>query len=362
VFKERKKKRKQEKKKRQDEGGDDGDYSPGALSRNNSSHEYDDENRGGVNGNNHAPALNDRSSHSIFKPENLSKEQDSVSKATGREDVEAKQPNTNASNSFRRQQSSPIPSRSPPGLEPSAGGTDTPNYNLNHNVPDPSTLNLNDFKQQNNQPAVMQHFSSGSSLIAPDARFIIVPRAEIPDPLPGEAHPSLAVPAARHFIASYYSYLENASPSFSIGDLAQYYTTKAQKSVSIGGAHSVVQGRKDITTQILSLAGSSFLVRGVVAQDAYDGHGVHILITGTAKTVCNAVAGGVLAFAHSVSLSPTNVTSMNGSAHPELRVAIESGYPYQIHNDALAFLSGDAIPQPAPPQQQRQPQPPPGMF
>jgi hypothetical protein len=221
--------------------------------------------------------------------------------------------------------------------------------------------------QQNNQKNVSSatlqiQQPSPSPILAHDARFIIVPMTEMPDPLPGEASPSLAVPAARHFIASYYSYLENASPSISIGDLARYYTTKAQKSVSIGGAHSVVHGRNDITTQILSLAGSSFLVRGVVAQDAYDGRGVHILITGTAKTVCNAVAGGVLTFAHSVSLCPIDVTSVNASTNPELIGAAESGFLFQIHNDALA-LSGDVIPptpQPSPPQQH--PPPPPGLY
>lgn len=352
VFKERKKKRKQEKKKRQDNDGA-AENSPGKLSRNNSSNEN--------SGSDHLPA----------RLNNLSKDQTDGSKQKG----DSKQPekhnnqenngsSAQISNQFRRQQSCPIPSRPPPGLGDLSLDKGAPNQTPSQ-LPDLSQLTLSDTGSQNNQrhsptPIIQTHPTLPP---AQDARFIIVPKAEMPDPLPGETHPSLAVPAARHFIASYYSYLENASPSISIADLARYYTTKAQKSVSIGGAHSVVQGRNDITTQILSLAGSSFIVRGVVAQDAYDGRGVHILVTGTAKTVCNAVAGGVLAFAHSVSLSPVRVTSLNGSACPELTNALESGFPYQIHNDALAFLSGDSIPpSPQPSSPQQHPPPPPGLY
>lgn len=356
VFKERKKKRKQEKKKRQDGDGapgENGSDSPGKLSQNNSSDGYDDSGAGRGD-NRGASSSNGWGSSNKQGPSGTDKQQERHNN----------QENNGASGQssigFRRQQSCPIPARPPPGLgDPSSGGCVS---NMNP-PPDPSLLTLNDPARQNNQtnpPAIERIQRPASSLIlAPDARFIIVPKTEMPDPLPGEANPSLAVPAARHFIGSYYSYLENASSSISIGDLARYYTTKAQKSVSIGGAHSVVQGRNDITTQILSLVGSSFLVRGVVAQDAYDGLGVHILITGTAKTVCNAVAGGVLAFAHSVSLCPIDVASVNVSACPELLGAAESGFLFQIHNDALAFLSGDGIPpppQPSPPQQH----PPPG--
>ncbi|KAL3791174.1 hypothetical protein ACHAWO_013605 [Cyclotella atomus] len=361
VFKDRKKKRKQEKKKRQDGdgvSGENGSDSPGKLSRNNSSNEYDDLGPGGGGGGGGGGASLSNGRGSNFKQDPLGTDKHHQ-RHNNQENNSA---SGHSSIGFRRQQSCPYPARPPPGLgDPHSGG----DY-LNQ-PPDPSLLTLNDPVQQNNQKNVSSatlqiQQPSPSPILAHDARFIIVPMTEMPDPLPGEASPSLAVPAARHFIASYYSYLENASPSISIGDLARYYTTKAQKSVSIGGAHSVVHGRNDITTQILSLAGSSFLVRGVVAQDAYDGRGVHILITGTAKTVCNAVAGGVLAFAHSVSLCPIDVTSVNASTNPELIGAAESGFLFQIHNDALA-LSGDVIPptpQPSPPQQH--PPPPPGLY
>lgn len=230
-------------------------------------------------------------------------------------------------------------------------------------TPDPSRLSLEDAattKQQcpdeTSRPAAK---ASAISVPPPDALFIVVPRNELPAPLPGEAQPSLAVPAARHFVNTYYQYFSNGQ----INDLARYYTAKGQKSVSIGGAHSVVTGRNDITTQILSLAGSAFVVRGVVAQDTVDGNGAHILVTGTALTG----SGGVTAnFAHSVSLTLIeDVVHRSESDRSALTSDVESGFSFQIHNDALALL-GEAAPitQPqsthtAPAQN---PPPPPGLF
>ena len=296
--------------------------------------------------------------------------------------------NTSLSNTFLRENSTSL-SRPPPGLgDLSAGADDVQKQNPVQ--PDLSSLTLDDSKklsnpqlkpppeayltqddvkqpskpsiqQQHKPPPVPLNDPPASSLIPADAAFIIVPKSERPDPLPGEQQPSLSVAAARHFIALYYAYLENASPSLSIINLCRFYTTNAQKSISLGGAHSIVQGRNDITAQILSLAGSSFLVRGVVAHDAYDGRGVHILITGTAKT-----AGGIFAFAHSVSLSPVSDASNGAALNLELMAALDVGYPFQIHNDALAFLNMDAMqlpPQPHPsPAKQQHPPPPPGMI
>lgn len=297
--------------------------------------------------------------------------------------------NNGLSNTFPRENSTSL-SRPPPGLSDLSAGANVPKQNPAQ--PDLSRLTLDDERQSNNQqlkpppvtetsltpddvkqpskplskqqhepPPVKTNDPPAPSLIPADAAFIIVPKSERPDPLPGEQRPSLSVPAARHFIALYYAYLENASPSISIINLCRFYTTNAQKSISLGGAHSVVNGRNDITAQILSLAGSSFLVRGVVAQDAYDRHGVHILVNGTAKT-----AGGVFAFAHSVSLSPVTDASSGSALNLELMAALDVGYPFQIHNDALAFLNIDAMqlpPQPhsSPPQQQHPP-PSPGMI
>ena len=373
IFKDRKKKRKQEKKKRQDSDGvidDGGNNSPGKLSRNNSSHEYDEfEGVGKGYGQISGPfeCCSIHRSHD----ENSSKEQDG---GGYKEDIEVKQStvSTNlneesvsvskASNGYRRQNSCPAAHRPPPGLgdvtdRRSSAGEGLLREDPNP-PPDPSSLTLKDTRPKSNQQHLSPKISESrqpfpSAELAIDALFIVVPRCERPDPLPGEDQSSLAVPAARHFIETYYTHLENTSPIVTIDELSRYYTTKAQKSVSIGGAHAVVIGRKDITAQILSLAGSTFIVRGVVAQDTFDGRGVHILITGTAKTVCNAVAGGVLAFAHSVSLTRVDTTMIRGSNNlhqfcPALVDATERGYPFQIHNDALAFLSGDTIPSPQP--------------
>jgi len=129
---------------------------------------------------------------------------------------------------------------------------------------------------------------------------------------------SLAVDAAKSFLNLYYPHVENGRSA----DLALYYTPHAQKSISIGGAHSVVTGKEDIIMQIASLAGTKFLVRGVVAQDAYDFFGANILVTGVAHTTSLGDNGSITPFAHSISLTPVKIP-----------------YDFQIHNDALSLMT-----------------------
>lgn len=173
-----------------------------------------------------------------------------------------------------------------------------------------------------------------------DSLYITVPLCERPERIHGQPDASLAVPAARYFITKYYSYFDSTS-GLRLSDLARYYTLKAQKSVSIGEAHSVVTGRVDITAQICSLAGTKFIVRGVVAQDTAEGNGVHMLVTGTAATSLNGSPGGVVAnFAHSISLVPLKDDEQReyNFSCPALIEALQIGFPFQIHNDALAYL------------------------
>jgi Nuclear transport factor 2 (NTF2) domain. len=128
--------------------------------------------------------------------------------------------------------------------------------------------------------------------------------------------PSLAIPAAKAFVDLYYRHLTMGQYS----DLCRYYTPNAQKSISVGGAHSVVATRSDIMLQLQSLSQSIFIVRGVVSQDTQDGRGAHILVTGVVQT------GEVLTqFAHSVGLV----------AAPQHGL-----FSFQIHNDALSLLTG----------------------
>ncbi len=201
-----------------------------------------------------------------------------------------------------------------------------------------------------------------------DALFISVPHTERLKTATGQPECSLAVPAARRFISTYYSYFDGTLRGSRIVDLACYYTLEAQKSVSVGGAHSVVTGRPDITTQLCNFAGTSFEVRGVVAQDTADRKGVHILVTGIARTNLSGLQGGVVAsFAHSVSLVPIDVGAFSDSsdiACTALLEALAIGYPFQIHNDALALLSGEsgrASPISSP-RSTHQPSLPPGLF
>ncbi|KAL7540547.1 hypothetical protein ACHAXR_012582 [Thalassiosira sp. AJA248-18] len=431
IFKDRKKKRKQEKKKRNlspsQEDGDPAGKCERRDSNSTSPGEKKSDGRGGGSGNgicersdsgNKPPGEKGRigsggaksktklkgKANGRLSSENLSKERDgNASTEIGngkrqiKNNVQVERGRESNRDSFNEHDRPPKPL--PPGLgsSPIKGHASTlpargqrqsqPLSTQSHahapSTPDPSRMSLDDPIERSipAQPQSAQEspvLSSQTPFIEPppsDALFITVPRNERPQPLPGQPESSLAVPAARNFIGKYYSHFDGTLQGAQIGDLSCYYTSKAQKSVSIGGAHSVVTGRRDIAAQILNLAGAAFVVRGVVAQDTADGKGVHILVTGTARTSLNGSAGGVVAsFAHSISLVPIDdgvLRKMYRSddykrGNGALREAFEVGFPFQIHNDALALLSGDAgpvAPTPIPqPVQMQQPPPPPGLF
>lgn len=158
--------------------------------------------------------------------------------------------------------------------------------------------------------------------------YIVIPEIDRP-PMPPTSsihhhhhpsRPSVAIPAAKAFVDLYYRQLTLGNYT----DLCRYYTSNAQKSISVGGAHSVVATRSDIMLQLQSLSQSLFVVRGVVSQDTHDGKGAHILVTGVVQT------GEVVSqFAHSVGLV----------AAPH-----HGDFSFQIHNDALSLLtSGDEV-------------------
>jgi hypothetical protein len=168
------------------------------------------------------------------------------------------------------------------------------------------------------------------------SRCIVIPeqgRPAAPPPqigdLPGPPRASLAIAAAKVFVDFYYQHITLGLAS----DLAMYYTSHAQKSISVGGAHSVVATRSDIMLQLQSIARSVFAVRGVVSQDTFDRRGAHILVTGTVVT-----NGVRTQFAQTISLVP---------------IPQHGPFSFQIHNDALSLLTnGDAMahspPQPQP--------------
>uniref|UniRef100_A0A7S4HJ16 NTF2 domain-containing protein n=1 Tax=Odontella aurita TaxID=265563 RepID=A0A7S4HJ16_9STRA len=175
----------------------------------------------------------------------------------------------------------------------------------------------------------------------PDAEYIIVPETDRPDPSttpsPLPANPSMAVAAAKAFVDLYYPLLSHGL----CDNLARHYTPRAQKSVSVGGAHAVVTGRDDIALQIAGLAGSAFVVRGVVAQDAHDGRGAHILVTGAVQTPSPAGEMGVATpFAHSVSLVPATAQGFDETVGG---IGAVAPFAFQIHNDALSLLGSDML-------------------
>jgi len=198
----------------------------------------------------------------------------------------------------------------------------------------------------------------------PDAQYIVIPEEERPgtiapafpharETLPPPA-PSMAVSAAKAFVDLYYPLLSHGL----CDNLARHYTPRAQKSVSVGGAHSVVTGRNDIAMQIAGLAGSVFVVRGVVAQDAHDGRGAHILVTGLVQTPAAMAGSGIggnslgaggevlgvgvaTPFAHSVSLVPATAQGPDHGGGGG--IGAEAPFSFQIHNDALSLLGGDVL-------------------
>ena len=182
------------------------------------------------------------------------------------------------------------------------------------------------------------------------SRYVLIPERDRPPH--GKEATSLAVAAAKAFVDLYYPHITHGLSS----DLAMHYTPHAQKSVSVGGAHSVVQGRNSIAVQIASLSGSVFVVRGVVSQDTVEGLGAHVLVTGIMLPQQQQQhQHQTTPFCHSISLVPAK--------NPDSGQTIP--YAFQVHNDALSLLSGDMIaaavnpqqpPQQPPPQQRQQQQ------
>lgn len=205
------------------------------------------------------------------------------------------------------------PPRSPP---PPGFNASMSSLNLNENEGNPSTngVSLNNMHHP-------LHIG-----LPPDGRYIIVPENDRPyhqhPSMPMPTKMSLAIPAAKAFVDLYYRNITMGQ----YGELCKYYTPHAQKSISVGGAHSVVASRRDIMLQLQSLSKSIFEMRGVVSQDSFDGRGAHILVTGTMQT------GGVQTqFAHTISL---------------VHIPQHSPFSFQIHNDALSLLtSGDEMAQ-----------------
>jgi len=213
-----------------------------------------------------------------------------------------------------------------------------------------------DKKEETQTPLKQQHQQSQCTTPSTDQRAAIDPNnnnapsvAAQPPPVrfqrafvtnPAEVG-SLSVSAAKQFVDRYYTSVQEGISL----ELACHYTEKAQKSVSVGNAHSVVTGYESIALQLASFRGATFTMRGVVAQDTPDG-GAHLLVTGV--MIPAEGAGLPSSFAHSVVLTPAFVEPGGDIA---LAIQINGGgKPFQIHNDAFALISPELpIAQPRPP-------------
>ncbi len=215
----------------------------------------------------------------------------------------------------------------PPGFQDSfssinLGDNDTPQNNRQNNDNDKDSLSSPVREPPDGQ--TMSHASINPLSQTLSQRYIIIPEIDRPSSSLISPKTSLAVAAAKTFVDLYYPHITHGLSS----DLATYYTPHAQKSISVGGAHSVVASRADIMLQLSKFSGSTFVVRGVVSQDTFDGKGAHILVTGVVQTTLT----GLTSFAHSISLvgKQDDLYSFPTGDAP---------YSFQIHNDALSLLT-----------------------
>ena len=187
-------------------------------------------------------------------------------------------------------------------------------------------LTVNDDSNSSGPPGFNQSSTQPEQPSVPPRQFIHVTC---------EASMKPTTAAAKRFISIYYQTLTNGHTK----DLCSYYHLSSQKSISVGGAHSVVTGLDNISMQIASLSGCLFNVRGVVAQDAANG-GAHLLISG----VCTPKGGFVTAFAHSVGLAridEENIADSNSNSNSKTDTNSLISAKFVIQNDALSLLNGE---------------------
>ena len=196
------------------------------------------------------------------------------------------------------------------------------------------------------------------------------------------AVPANPIELAKKFLDLYYPRLSSVNPAAS---LLPFYTPNSQKSISINGAHSVVTGHVDIAQQFLrsrnTIGAGNMQILSVVAQELHSNStssrgGVLIVVTGMAHTQIPSAGADAPSssddgsstlpslmryscpFSHTVTLVPAasvpisnlcteplqdpclpclKALSFTSKEDPKMKVV-----GYQIHNDALTLLSGDA--------------------
>ena len=128
-----------------------------------------------------------------------------------------------------------------------------------------------------------------------------------------------AVDLAQVVTQAYYFMLTHGH----VHELQAHYSPSATKSLTVGGAHAVCASMQDIALQLQSLVGTIVAIRGILHQTIPNPSShldsVLVIITG----MC--VRPHSLPFCHSLVLVPI------------------LGEGYQIQNDALCFLTTDAI-------------------
>ncbi len=138
------------------------------------------------------------------------------------------------------------------------------------------------------------------------------------DSLPHPTTTTTTVELGQFVTQAYYFMLSHGH----VPELKAYYSPFASKSLTVGGAHAVCASKQDIELQLQSLVGTIVAIRGVLQQPIPNpSHPDSILVVITGMCV----RPHALPFCHSIVLVPI------------------VGEGYQIQNDALCFLTTEAV-------------------
>jgi hypothetical protein len=211
--------------------------------------------------------------------------------------------------------------------------------------------------------------------------------------LEGQFTPLSANPVelAKSFLDLYYTKL-SSSTDLAAASLLPFFTPSSQKSISIKGAHSVVTGFQDIAQQLQRsrtiLGSGNMRVLSVVAQELYthpsspstrngelpsnnkQSGGVLVVVTGMTRALIPTADSNTTTapafpslepspslveysfpFSHTITLVPTGTVPVNVPVSSDSKVSPATAFSsplqkhvvgYQIHNDALVLMSGDA--------------------
>lgn len=155
--------------------------------------------------------------------------------------------------------------------------------------------------------------------------------ASLPEYVPRYFHVSAqspnppAVELAQIVTQAYYFMLTHGH----VQELQAHYSPSATKSLTVGGAHAVCASMQDIALQLQSLVGTMVAIRGVL----------HQTIPNPTSSSPHSALDSVLVIITGMSIRPHSLPF----CHTLVLAPNLAGGGYQIQNDALCFLTTEAI-------------------